>query len=213
MDFGLAAYYVGHIVAIVLCFELGPVFYGPMLANLAFNVSLSAGAFAGWDIRWLVALYGFGIFVWTLVLAGSVNNLTVVLLVFFDVGTVAYRIFPSLEPDGVGQEFWNTMGTAIIDVWMMSVFVLVSSSVMRSSLGARIRGTPVDLLTNPKRRFMIPLGAWAGLIVIPTLIPVHLPEAILARRFDVAAQVLVWGWVAVELPFVIMYRRIRRRFD
>ena len=211
MDFGLIAYYLGHVVAVVLCFELGPVFYGPMLANLAFNLALSVGVFAGWDIRWVVAAYGLGMFIWTLILAGSVNNLTVVLLVLFDVGTAAYRIFPSLEPDGVGQEFWNTMSTAIVDVWMLSVFIVVGSTLLRSSVGARIRNNPVDLLTNPRRRFLFPLGAWAGMIVVPQLIPLDVPSVIMDRRFNIAALILVWGWVATELPFYLMSRRIRRR--
>jgi hypothetical protein len=211
MDPGLIAYYVGYAAALVLCFQLGPIFYGPMLANLAFNVSLSLGAFSGWDVRWVLAFYGLGMFIWVLVLAGSVNNITVVLLVLLDVGMIGFRLFPLLAGGGTGEEFWITASTGIIDVWTLSVFTVVGSTLLRSSLGARIRGEPTDLWTNPRRRFLLPLGAWSAMIVIPQVISPDASSVNLDYRFSIAALMLVWGWVAVELPFFLMYWRIHRR--
>jgi hypothetical protein len=178
---------------------------------MGFNVCLNAGLFSGWDIRWLIAVYGFGIFVWVVSLTRTLSRSLIVSLLVLDLAVVINGFWPMITVAGNGAHFWNYTSTAILDVWMISITVVVLSTALKSTVLAKIEGRFVDLLTNPKKRFVLPIGAWAATIVLMKYLKSVLPSAVVAERFTIASHVLVWGWVALELPFFLMYRRLKRQ--
>ena len=202
--------YVGYIAAILLCWGLGPIFRVPMLLNLGFNLCLTSGLLYGWDIRAVIALHGFAFFIWVLALTQSIQRSTLVFLLLFDLVIVFQRILPDMQTAGIGQDFWNALSTHIIEVWMASIFALSASTIFKSSLLAKWQGRRVDVLTNPRKRFIIPICAWSGIIAITPWLGSVLPESVIENRFAIAAELLVWGWVAFEFPFFMLHRRIRR---
>ncbi len=206
-------YYAGFVLAIYLCRSLGAIFFIPMLLDMAFNLALNFHLLEGWDIRLLMVGYGFAVFLWVLALSGAFNKTTFVAVLLLDLTLIYTEILPSMQAAGTGQDFWFKTSTGIVEVWLLSTFVVVSSIVIRSTLIAKIRGKFVDLLTNPKKRFLLPIGAWAGIILLSGQLRDYLPPWIVRHRFDIAAQILVWGWVALELPFFIMYHRVKRRYQ
>ena len=212
MDTSLLVYYVGFALAIFLCRGLGTIFYVPMLIDMSFNLALNFGLLAGWDIRLLMVAFGFGIFLWVLALSGAFTKTTFIAVLLLDLTLVFTKILPDLQAAGTGRDFWNVTSTGIVDVWTLSTFVVVMSMVLRSTVVAKIRGKFVDILTNPKKRFLIPLGAWSGIIVLGGQLATFLPPWLSDHRFDIAAHVMVWGWVALELPYFITYQRLKKRY-
>jgi hypothetical protein len=203
-------YYGGFILAIALCRSLGPIFYVPQIANLVFNLSLQTGFLSGWDIRLLMAFYGFAMFVWVMVMAGNFRKSTFMALLLLDLGVAFQGMWVPMRAEGSGQSFWNVASTSILDVWMVSISVVVGSVFFESSVMAHWRGKFADWMTNPKKRFLIPIGAWAGILVAAKYGKPLLPEWFVGLQYIIAALVLVWGWVALELPFYIKYKRLHR---
>jgi hypothetical protein len=212
MAFETLIYYAGFGFALWLCWGLGPVFFYPMLADLAFDICMSSGLFSGWDIRPLVAVYGLAVVIWVVALLGKLTNTTFVAVLLMDVAMIFYQIVPDIQMVGTGQEFWNATSVGIYEVWLLSIFVMVVSMALRSSVWAKIQGRRVDLLTNPKKRFLIPLGAWAGIPPLMSFLEPNIPSWVFDQRYVIASHVLVWGWVAFELPPYLMIRRLRKRF-
>lgn len=210
MDWVLVPYYAGYTLALYLCWSLGRIFRIPMLLNLGFNLSLNAGLLAGWDIRLLIVAHGFGFFAWVLGLSQTLTKSTFLLVLLLDVGIIFHRLVPDLQVVDTGPVFWNAVSTHIIDIWSVSVLGVIIAMVVRSTLGASWHGRHIDVLTNPKKRFQLPIGLWAGAIVLIPLFAPWLPASIVAMRHNIAANLLVWGWVATELPFYLMNRRLMR---
>jgi hypothetical protein len=208
----LIIYYIGFTLAILLCRSLGKIFFVPMLIDLGFNLALNFHLLAGWDIRIFMVTFCFGVFVWVLALSGAFNKTTFIAVLLADLVMVFVEILPSVQAAGTGQAFWNTTSTGIVDVWLLSVFVVICSMVFRSTVVAKVHSKFVDLLTNPKKRFLLPLGAWAGIIVLGGQLHDHLPAWFVHYRFDIAAQVMVWGWVALELPSFLAFHRLKRQY-
>ena len=203
-------YYVGFVCAILLCRGLGNLFFVPMLLDLGFDVCLYLNAFKGWDVRWLIVVYGFGVLVWVLALSGAPSRPVFLVLLLADIGTVLYGLAQPMTLIGSGQPFWNAVSSSVSNVWLMSVLVVIGSLALKSSLIAKLRGRRVDLLTNPKKRFLLPIGVWAAIIVLPSYFQDYVSDAFLAFRYKTAALALVWGWVALELPFYIVHKRLMR---
>jgi hypothetical protein len=206
-------YYVAFIAVILLARGLGPLFFVPLLLDLAFDVGLMTGVMSGWDYRLVIVVYEFGIFLWVLSLAGNLRKSTFVVMLLLDLVMVFKEMLPSIQATGTGQDFWNSTSTAILDVWQTSVIVVIGSMVVRSTIVAKLQGRYVDILTNPKKRFVLPIGAWALVQELPVYLKPWMPDWIMDARFPIAANVLVWGWVALELPFYLMYRRIKKQYS
>jgi len=211
MDAQTIIYYLGFVLAIAVCWNLGKVFSIPMLLNLAFNLALNLKLLSGWDIRILIVSYCFAVFLWVIFLTGTFNRATFIALIVLDVGVAFNGIWPQIHSVGTGQSFWNATSTTIIDIWMVSIAGVVISMVIKSTIVAKAKGKFVDILTNPRKRFVHPIGAWAAIIVLGQYLAPIIPDLIVKNRFDIAAHVLVWGWVALETPFLFMYRRIRKQ--
>ena len=184
-----------------------------MLADLIFDVCMTAGLFSGWDIRPVMVTYGLVVLVWVLFLTGKLTNSTFLAVLLMDVAMIFYRIMPQIQLSGTGQDFWNATSIGIYEVWLISIFVIVASMAVRSSLWAKLQGHRVDLLTNPRKRFLLPIGAWAGIPPLLGLLAPYLPEWVVDQRFVIASHVLIWGWVAFELPQYLMIRRLRKRYS
>ena len=212
MGWEYGIYYSGYVLAILLCRKLGWVFFVPMLVNMGFNLCLNTGLLSGWDIRWIIAGHGCAVFVWVLMLSGALGKPTVGILVAADMAVVVNGIWEPLRMVGTGGDFWIATSTSIIDAWMVSIATVVGSIVMKSTIMARFRGERVDLLTNPKKRFLLPIGAWAAIIAAVGYLGNVLPAAVVDNRFNIAGYALVWGWVALEFPFYLMYQRLRKQF-
>jgi len=213
LSFALGEYYVAFIAAILLARGLGPLFYVPLMIDFGFEICLDSGLLSGWDVRWLIAAYEFGIFVWVMALSGNLRKSTFVVMLVLDLAVIIDHMLPNVQTAGSGQEFWNTTSTAILDVWQTSVVVIVGSMIIRSTIVAKIRGQHVDILTNPKKRFLLPIGAWAFLQEVPNYLRPILPVWLFNLRFVISANALVWGWVALELPLYLMYRRLKKQYS
>ena len=212
MEIATILYYAGFVTAIFVCRGLGPIFYIPMTLDLIFNIVLQSGGLQGWDVRLVVLTSGILWFIWVMALAGTLNKGLIVLLILVDLAALLKGVEPQLAAVGSGDPFWHLTSTKIIEVWMLSVLVVVLFMVVKSTLVARLNGEFVDLLSNPRKRFLIPIGLHAAVWVIAPYLESVVPAWLFARRYDIAAQVLVWGWVAIELPFFIMYRRLKRQY-
>ena len=213
MDLQSAIYQIGFLAALSLCWGLGPVFFYPMLADFIFGLCGNAGWFSGWDIRVVMVTYGLGILVWTIVLSGALTKTTFIAVLMLDVATIFYRILPEIQLNGTGQNFWNATSAGIYEVWLISIFVVVASMAIRSSIVAKITGRRVDLLTNPKKRFLLPIGAWAGIPPLMSCLQPFLSQSLFDNRFVIASHVLVWGWVAFELPPYISHKRLMKQIS
>jgi hypothetical protein len=210
--FTLLTYYLAYGLAIYLVWDLGRIFWIPLSLDLMFNLCLQFGLFTGWDTRPLILTYEFAFFVWVLILGGKLTNLTFVSVLLLDLGVVLNGLWAPLQVAGTGQNFWNSVSTTILNVWMTSTLVVVVSVIIQSTVVAKLRGRYVDILTNPKKRFLLPIGAYAILWLMPAYGKSFLPSFFVNHGFEIAAYVLVWGWVVVEFPFYLMYRRMRKRY-
>jgi hypothetical protein len=179
-----------------------------MLLNMGFNIALQTGLLTGWDIRWVIAGHGFLFFLWTAALAGIFDRTTVVVLLLLDFFAAYRGLAPQLQMAGTGGHFWDITSTSIIDVWLMSILVVSLSAIVKSSFFSKLERGYSELLVIPKRRFLIPIAMWASLIVLPNYLGDLVPDFVKHNRFKIAGLLLVWGWVAFELPFYIMYKRM-----
>jgi hypothetical protein len=205
-------YYVGFIAATILSYGLGRMFFIPMLLNMGFNISMDAGLFTGWDVRWLMIGYGGAIFVWVVVLSGIKNRANYVGLLAMDVFIIMNAMWPLVQETGTGAHFWNVTSTSVINIWMASIAFLVGSTIVQSTIMKRLNHKSMDLLRTPRKRFLIPIGMWSATIVVLFYLRPLIPEWLFHNRFAIASHVLVWGWVAFELPQYIMHERMRRKY-
>jgi hypothetical protein len=208
----IAIYYFGYVIVLALCRGLGPVFFYPTLANVLFDVCLYLGFFSGWDVRWLIATYGCAVLVWVLVLTGVTSKPVFLALLALDATIILHGTWPLTQVAGTGQDFWNATSTSIFHVWLSSIAVVVWSGVFQSTIGAKLKGKSPDLLRNPRKRYVIPLGMWATISVGFYYIAPFIPEWLVERRFVIGGHCLVWAWIAFELPQYMMYKRLRRMY-
>lgn len=213
MSWESVAYYVGYVAAIFLCRGLGNLFFVPMLLNMGFNIALQTGLLSGWDIRWVIAGHGFLFFLWTATLAGIFDRTTVVILLVMDFFAAYKGLVSQLQMAGSGGHFWDVTSTTIIQVWLMSILIVSLSAIVKSSIVSKVERGYSELLVIPKKRFLIPIAVWAAIIVLPEYLGSAIPEVVKQNRFTIAGLLLVWGWVAIELPFFIMYKRLRSNAD
>jgi hypothetical protein len=182
-----------------------------MIIDLLFDVCLELGFMNVSWLRWIMVAYSFGIFLWVLALSGAFSKPAFVALLLTDLLVIAQGIWRPLMASADTFDLVVAMSEAVWSVWLMSTLFVIATAVFRSTIGARMAGRMPDLLVNPKRRFLLPIGAWAAIIVLPTLISSLVPQYLYEHRFPIAAMVLVWGWVAMELPFILMEFRVHRR--
>ena len=205
-------YYLGYVLALLLYRGLGRLFFVPMLLNLGFDLALQFDLLRGWDIRWVIAGYGFLFFVWVSALAGMFDRVTVIVLLVVDL-FVAYRgILPNFQTAGLGGDFWNMTSTKIAEIWLLSILLVSLSVIIKSSIVSVFERGYSELLTLPKNRFLIPIAVWSATWVLPTYVP-FLRDLLGNYQSRVAGQLLVWGWVAFEYPFYRMYKHMREDDD
>lgn len=213
MTWELGQYYVAFIAVIFLARGLGPLFFIPVVLDFVFELCLDWGLLSGWDVRLLIAGFEFAIFLWVLALAGNLRKSTFVVMLVLDLTVMINGMWPQIQAAGSGRDFWNNTSTSIMDVWQTSIVVVVVSMVVRSTIVAKAKREYVDILTNPKKRFLLPIGAWALIQELPIYLKPNVPLWLFDYRFHIAANVLVWGWVALELPFYLMYRRLKKQYS
>jgi hypothetical protein len=128
-----------------------------------------------------------------------------------DIVVVLNGIWPSIQVAGTGQDFWNQTSESIMDVWDVSILVLTSTVIIKSTILAKLRGSYVDILTNPKKRFLIPICLWILVGVSLKYLSPLLSDQIVKNRYIISSQLLVWGWVAFEFPMWLMHRRLLKQ--
>jgi hypothetical protein len=211
MAFQTVIYYFGYCAALYLYKDMGRVFFMPMLMNMWFNLLITFEIYREVDFRWVIAVYGILWFVWIMVLATpNRGKLEIVLALFLLLAAFFFGTLPHLLTEFDAFRAMIDLATRIWTVWYFSSFFIVLVVVIRSTIIARIKGEFVDLLTNPRKRFLIPLGLCSGIIGVTPLLSGKIPEEIVLQRFNIGSHVLVWTWVALELPFYIMYERLKR---
>jgi hypothetical protein len=183
-----------------------------MLADMTFDICLMCGLFSGWDARWLMVTHGFAVVAWVLALSGELNKATIMTILIMVVTTMIYRIMPEIQMSGTGWAFWNIMSVGIYEMCQISIFVLVASMAVRSTLLAKLRGYHIDILSNPKKRFLLPIGAWAVILPLFSALVAYLPMTVYENRYVIASHVLVWGWVVLELPYYVLRKRLRVKY-
>jgi phosphate starvation-inducible membrane PsiE len=209
---GLLIYYLGYLIAIALYWNLGKKYYIPMLLNMGFNICLNADLLTGWNNRWVIVIHLFLFFIWVAYISELFKDrFSIGVAIGLIVGVFVAAIHPLLYIEGAGQEFWNKIDESIINIWSTSIFILVLTVLIKSTVVARLSKKFVDALASARKRFLFPIGLWAGIIAIPPLLVHEIPEADYMIRFGIAAYTMVWGWVAMELPFYIMYKRLIRK--
>ena len=213
MTWDLFLYYLGYAIALWLCKDLGKVFLYPMLINMGFNIALNFGAFAGFDSRWVIAIYGFLFFVWVATLAGAFDRITVVVLLLVELVVVVKGLLPQFQAVGTGFSFWHLTSTVVLQIWMFSILVVCLSAIFKSSILSVWERGYSELLIIPKRRFLVPIALWSLIWTLPHLMSGQIPAVVQQYKSQIAGQLLVWGWVAFELPFYMMYKRRYRNGD
>ena len=137
----------------------------------------------------------------------------IVTLAAVEMGSIFHGTLPELTAVGSGSAFWNMTSTSIIEIWMLSSLVVIVTVLVRSTVIARLRGDFIDILTNPRKRFLIPMGLHVMIFALPDMLPdamkANLPVWFMAKHYYIAAWVLLLGWIALELPFYLMYKRLR----
>ncbi|MBU0690546.1 hypothetical protein KKH18_01915 [bacterium] len=198
-------------MALVLYKDMGRIIFIPMLFNMWFNLFLTFDVLQGWDFRWLAALQGVLFFIWVAVLAQVFRNkydLAVVVIL------LASAFFIGTLPDLTGKTDMKGIidaTTRIWTVWDFSTFIIVLMVVIRSTIIAKIKKEFVDVLSNPRKRVMLPIGAFGAIVSLLPLLRGAIPESLIDYRFNLAALTLAWGWVILETPFYIMYERLKRQ--
>lgn len=204
MDLWLAAYYVGGIIAVILCWNLGAIFYVPMLLNLGLEIALGAGLAQEFDIRQVVAVTGFLHALWVIVLSDVFKNWIEGATVFVLISLAfVLGIYPSVVESTNDWSRSIELATLIIRTWMLVIVGVVLIVFFRSIITSRWRWALSAMVVNPKRRFLIPIGLWALIILIPLSLTSRLGAWLEENRFHLAGITLVWGWVAIEVKFFL----------
>ena len=212
MAFQTVIYYLGYCTALFLYKDMGRIFFVPMLLNLWFNLLITFEIYRQVDFRWLAAIHGILWLIWVFLLAREerrkidIAMIVLLILVAFVVGTL-----PNLAETADAFEAMIEMSTHIWTVWYLSAFIVIIVVVIRSTVIPRYKKTFVDILTNPRKRFLIPLGICSGIIGIAPLLEGTVSSELIRHRFNIGSQVMVWGWVVLETPFFIMYERLKRK--
>lgn len=204
MDLYQITYYTGAILGILLCWNLGPLFYVPMFFNIATDIMLDVGLLTTGDMRlsWTIidGLYC----LWVLILANVFRSRIEAVLVFVVVAAAfAYGIYPNLVEAAHDWSRWVELTTRIMQAWSFIISVIILLVLAKTFYLWKMGKGPNDLVVNPRKRFLIPIWFWATIQVLPFAgIPVIGPW-LEANRFTIAAHLLVWGWVFLELKFFV----------
>lgn len=212
MPFHSLLYYLGYCIALYLYKDMGRIFFVPMLLNLWFNLLILFQVYRHVDFRWLVALHGMLWLIWILVLASeNRKKLDITLAILLLVGSFVIGTLPQLRQKADAFKAMIELCNNIWTVWFFSAFIVVFVVIVRSTIVARMKHEFIDILTNPRKRFLLPLGIQSALVGIAPLFEGALSPDIIRERFNIGSHIMVWGWVVLELPFYIMYERMKRQ--
>lgn len=213
MDPWLIGYFLGGIFAVFLCWDLGLLYSIPIVLGMVLELLLGSGLLSGVDFRQFTATFGFLYALWVMVLSDVFKDrlegiviFTLITLSFF------FGIYPSLVEATGSAERSLELATGILKTWMLVIVGVVLAVVVRSAFSKKGRSGLGDLLVNPRKRFLIPLGVWAAIIAIPLEWLPRIGEWMEVNRFHIAGNCLVWGWVFIELKFYLQARYWRRRY-
>ena len=212
MDLNFAIYCSMYVAAILICRGLGPIFFFPMIADLGFDLLLKSGGLSHWDIRYVIMAYGLLWFLWALVISRTLNRGVILLLLIVDFSSIFQGLLPHLTAVGAGTMFWHATATNIIEIWMLSTAVVIGAVLFKSTIVAKFRNEFVDVLTNPRKRFLIPMGLHSLWWVLPNYLYDVMPSYLLSHRYIIGSYILLGGWLALELPFYIKYRRLKKEY-
>ena len=212
MEFQTVLYYLGYCAALFLYKDMGRIFFIPMLLNLWFNLFITFKIYQQVDFRWLIAIHGVLWLIWVFFIASDdrrkFDTVLAILLILgaFLVGTLPYL---TQKPDAFKAMI--ELSTRIWTVWYFTAFLVVLTVIVRSTIVPKFQKRFIDILTNPRKRFLIPIGLCSGIIGITPFLEGTIPQEFVHYRFNIGSHFMVWGWIALETPFYIMYERLRRQ--
>jgi len=209
--FQTVIYYFGYCAALVLYKDMGRIFFLPMLLNLWFNLLITFKIYQHVDFRWLIAVHGLLWLVWVLVLGRITRNrMEIILALLLLLASFFFGTLPNLMKLPETYKGMIDLSTRIWTIWYSSAFLVIVAIVIRGTIVASRKKEFVDILTNPRKRFLLPMGLCSGFIGLTPLLHGSLPETLIIERFNIGSYLLAWGWVIVELPFFIAYERMKR---
>jgi hypothetical protein len=213
MELYQITYYSGLLLALLLCWNLGPLFYTYILFQISTDVLLDIGWLAQGDMRLKWAMIEWLDCIWILMLANIFRSrfesfvISGLVLIAFSFG-----IYPSLTEAADSWPRWVELTTEIMRGWAVINLAIIVFAVSKTVYLWKVEHQPNDLVVNPRRRFLLPLGAFFAILAMPMeWIPWH-RAWIEAHRFPIAAHVMAWGWVVAEFKFFLQAWRWRRKY-
>lgn len=226
IDLLLIIAWIGYLLAIWLYYGLGKIFWVPIALDLLYDFAGSQLGIWGNNLQTLVTMtiYDILLLLWVIYMSGILKTraaiwivLGLLLVATFNGVTavaIAQGIGVSRFAEIVGlpgiDQIWILLTTQAMYTWSAIIFLIVIGIIVHSTIIRRLRGRPALFLTNPRIRIIIPIGLYTGIIGLSQLYQGFVPEAFYQWRYRIAGTALGWGWVAMELPFYIMYRRMIR---
>jgi hypothetical protein len=95
---------------------------------------------------------------------------------------------------------------------MVVILGIVALVIGRTVIAAKEKRGINDLIVNPRKRFLIPMGVWAFFIASTWTWFPGIGEWLEANKFHLGAASLVWGWAALEIKFYLQARYWRRKY-
>ncbi|MCC6475604.1 hypothetical protein IT157_01000 [bacterium] len=204
---------IGAILAIALCWNLGRIYFIPMILNFASEFIIPSGLLQYVDVRWYILVTGFLYVLWVMILTDVFRDwfdaVTIYALVIM---SFMFGMYPAMEE--VAADFDRSVegATRVLKVGMVVVFGQVLLAVLRSIAKLRFRGGMWDMIVNPRKRFLIPIGLWSGICILPVAWIPGVGDTLETYRYVIASHALWWGWVLLELKFFFQARYWRRRY-
>ncbi len=188
-------------------------FYSLLLFNLVTDALLDIGWLAAGDMRikWTIVD---GVYcLWVLVLGNFFRSRKEAVAVFLlVVAAFTYWVLPHHMNAADNWKAWVELTTRIMEGWATIIAGLVMFVAARTYLQYKVGGGFNDLIVNPRKRFLLPIGAWAAIKAIPLAWIPASAGWFETARFPIAAHIMVWGWVFLELKFFFQARYWRRKY-
>lgn len=206
-------YYTGAVLGIILCWNLGPLFYLPMFFNIATDILLDVGILSSGDMRLSWAIIEGLYCLWVLVLANIFKSRAEAVAIFVMIAVAfAYGVYPNLAEAANDWNRWVELTTRIMQAWSIIISGIITLVIVKTLYQWKIGKSINDLAVNPRKRFLIPIWAWATISAMPLEWVPGIGKWLEDYRFAIAGHTLVWGWVLVELKFFVQAWYWRKKY-
>jgi hypothetical protein len=225
-DLQLLAAWSGYALAIWLYFGLGKIFWVPIALDLVYDMLGVKFDLWGNNVETLVieTAYVVLLLLWVIYLSGFMKSkwstwiAFALIMVASFTGIVSTAIYQNIGMERFAEFLgfpgyhrkWILLATLSMYTWFICTSLVIFGVILRSTVFRWINGKAANLISNPRNRVLIPIFFHTSIIGFSQFYSGFVPDDIYAWRFKIAGTLLGWGWVALELPFYIMYRRMLR---